>query len=148
SRLILEEIRRVADQGFFEILLLGQTVNSYKDPERRGYRFADLLSDCSAIPGLRRIRFTSPHPRHFTQDVIQVIASSENICNQAHLPLQSGSSRILRAMRRQHDRVWYLDVIDRFRDGGRPIAFSADLIVGVPGETETVFDQTRSVLRE
>src|SRR5690606_26106350 len=104
SRLILEEIRRVADQGFFEILLLGQTVNSYKDPERRGYRFADLLSDCSAIPGLRRIRFTSPHPRHFTQDVIQVIASAENICNQVHLPLQSGSSRILRAMRRQHDR--------------------------------------------
>lgn len=147
SRLILDEIRRAADQGYFEILLLGQTVNSYKDPERRHYRFADLLSDCSRIPGLQRIRFTSPHPRHFTADVIDVIASTENICNQIHLPLQSGSSRILRAMRRQHDREWYLNLIDQFRNCGRRIAFSTDLIVGFPGETEVDFEQTLSMLR-
>lgn len=148
SRFILDEIRKAVDQGYFEILLLGQTVNSYKDPERRHYRFADLLSDCARLAGLKRIRFTSPHPRHFTPDVIDVIASSEKICNQVHLPLQSGSSRVLRAMRRQHDREWYLSLVDQFRRCGRQIAFSTDLIVGFPGETEADFEQTLSMLRE
>lgn len=144
---ILSEVQRAVQQGYVEVLLLGQTVNSYKDPSNGSYKFAQLLSDVSQIKGLRRIRFTSPHPRHFNDDVIGVIANCENICNQVHLPLQSGSDRILRRMRRQHDRQWYLDLVDRFRSGGRPISLSTDLIVGFPGETEEDFERTLEVVR-
>ncbi|GAB4244237.1 MAG: tRNA (N6-isopentenyl adenosine(37)-C2)-methylthiotransferase MiaB [Acidobacteriota bacterium] len=147
ARAVLEEVRSLADRGYVEILLLGQTVNAYRDPERRGYRFAELLADVAWIPGVRRIRFTSPHPRHFTDDVISVIASHENICPQVHLPLQSGSTPILRRMRRQHDRDDYLALIDKFRACGRDIALSTDVIVGFPGETERDFLATLDVVR-
>ncbi len=147
SASILDEIRRAVAEGFIEILLLGQTVNSYRDPSNVRYRFADLLSDVSEIEGLRRLRFTSPHPKHFTDDVIGVIAERENICPQVHLPLQSGSSPILRRMRRQHDAGWYRGLVDRFRNCGREIALSTDVIVGFPGETEEDFEETLSVVK-
>lgn len=145
---ILEEVRRAADQGYPEILLLGQTVNSYKDPSNPRFKFADLLDAVARIPGPRRIRFTSPHPRHFDDDVIAVIAQHPQICDQVHLPLQSGSSRILRRMRRQHDQEWYLELIQRFGRSGRSIRFSTDIIVGFPGETEEDFEQTLQVVRQ
>jgi tRNA-2-methylthio-N6-dimethylallyladenosine synthase len=144
---ILEEIRRLADEGYVEVLLLGQTVNAYRDPQRRGYRFAELLADAAQVPGLRRIRFTSPHPRYFTPSLIQVIAGYENICGQVHLPLQSGSSAILRRMHRQYDREFYLGLIDRFRACRREIALSTDVIVGFPGESEQDFEATLEVVR-
>jgi tRNA-2-methylthio-N6-dimethylallyladenosine synthase len=146
SSLILDEARRAVAAGSVEVLLLGQTVNSYRDPTRPGYRFADLLADVSAVPGLRRVRFTSPHPRHFGDDVIAVIAGNATICNQVHLPLQSGSSRILRRMRRQHDRDWYMTLVEKFRHCGRDIALSTDMIVGFPGETEEDFEETLDVV--
>ncbi len=146
SRLIVDEVRRCADSGYVEIQLLGQTVNSYKDPERKGYRFAELLGEVATVNGLRRIRFTSPHPRHFTPDVISVIAENQNVCDQIHVPLQSGSSRILRRMRRQHDRAWYEDLVTRFRSCGRELALSTDMIVGFPGETDQDFEETLTLV--
>jgi len=146
SREILREIRASVEAGYVEVLLLGQTVNSYKDPEDSKYRFAGLLEEVAAVSGLRRIRFTSPHPRNFPSEVIQIIAGHENICNQVHLPVQSGSSRILKRMRRQHDREWYLELVERFRTCGRSIALSTDVIVGFPGETENDFEDTMTLV--
>ncbi|UCF36809.1 MAG: tRNA (N6-isopentenyl adenosine(37)-C2)-methylthiotransferase MiaB [Acidobacteriota bacterium] len=147
ARRILDEVARAADRGYVELQLLGQTVNSYKDPEQRGYKFAELLADVAQIQGIQRIRFTSPHPRHFDDDVIAVIAENRNICNQVHLPLQSGADPILKRMRRQHDREWYLELLDKFRGASRSIALSTDMIVGFPGETEADFEDTLSLVR-
>jgi len=146
AKQILKEIRQAVKSGFLEVLLLGQTVNSYKDPQHPGYKFAALLEEVASEPGLRRIRFTSPHPRNFSPEVLQVIAEHRNICNQVHLPVQSGSSNILKQMRRQHDRSWYLDLVNQFRSCGRPIALSTDIIVGFPGESERDFEDTLSLV--
>ncbi len=146
ARLILEEARRVIDQGYVEILLLGQTVNNYRDPEKRGYKFADLLSEIEALPGLRRLRFTSPHPRAFDQDAIAVIGRSNVVCSQIHLPVQSGSTALLKRMRRQYSREWFLELVSRFEDCGRQLSFSTDVIVGFPGETEEDFEATLSLV--
>jgi tRNA-2-methylthio-N6-dimethylallyladenosine synthase len=143
---VIEEVRRAAKDGYVEIQLLGQTVNSYKDPGRKSYRFAELLADVAQVQGARRIRFTSPHPRHFTDDVLAVIAQNENICNQIHLPAQSGSDSVLRRMRRQHDRDWYLTLVDKLAATGREIALSTDMIVGFPGETESDFEDTLTLV--
>ena len=143
---ILKEVQQAADKGYVEILLLGQTVNNYKDPTNSRYRFASLLADTASVPGLRRVRFTSPHPRNFTSDVIQVIAANETICNQVHLPIQSGSSKILKRMRRQHDRGWYMDLVEQIRNCGRDIALSTDVIVGFPGESDSDFEETLSLV--
>lgn len=143
---VIEEVRRAAKDGYVEIQLLGQTVNSYKDPGRKSYRFAELLADVAQVQGTRRIRFTSPHPRHFTDDVLAVIAQHENICNQIHLPIQSGSDSVLRRMRRQHDRDWYLTLVDKLAATGREIALSTDMIVGFPGETESDFEDTLTLV--
>ncbi len=148
SRLILAEARRALDEGYIEILLLGQTVNSYRDPERRGYRFADLLAELSELPGLRRLRFTSPHPRHFTDDVIRLLGECPVLCDQVHVPVQSGSTPVLRRMRRQHTREWYLELVDKLRKCGRYLALSTDIIVGFPGETEADFEQTLDLVRQ
>lgn len=145
---ILREIKEAAARGYVEVILLGQTVNSYKSPDNSQYGFARLLEDVSAVPGITRIRFTSPHPRNFTPDVIRVIAEKGNICNQVHLPVQSGSSRILKRMRRQHDREWYLQLIEQFRSCGRRIALSTDVIVGFPGESERDFEETLSLVEK
>jgi tRNA-2-methylthio-N6-dimethylallyladenosine synthase len=145
---ILNEVRRAAGQGYVEVVLLGQTVNSYKDPGNPHYRFVNLLADTAAIPGVRRVRFASPHPRHFSDDLIELIASNETICNQVHLPVQSGSTPILRRMRRQHDADWYRELVEKFRCGSRQVGLSTDVIVGFPGETEMDFRETLSLLEE
>jgi tRNA-2-methylthio-N6-dimethylallyladenosine synthase len=147
SEAVIEEVRRAAEGGYVEIQLLGQTVNSYKDPSRKAYKFAELLADVAQVQGIRRIRFTSPHPRHFTDDVLAVIAQNETVCNQVHLPVQSGSDSILRRMRRQHDRDWYLALVDKLVATGREIALSTDIIVGFPGETEADFEETLTLVQ-
>ncbi|MCZ6484119.1 MAG: tRNA (N6-isopentenyl adenosine(37)-C2)-methylthiotransferase MiaB [Acidobacteria bacterium] len=148
AQAVLQEARRAVDQGYVEILLLGQTVNSYKDPNDRHFRFADLLSQVASIPRLQRVRFTSPHPREFDDHTISVIGEMETICNQVHLPLQSGSTPILKRMRRQYTRERYLEIVDKFRNCGRPIALSTDIIVGFPGESDADFQQTLSLVEE
>ncbi len=148
AQAVLQEARRAVDQGYVEILLLGQTVNSYRDPNHRHFRFADLLSQVASIPGIQRVRFTSPHPREFDDDTISVIGELETISNQVHLPLQSGSTPILKRMRRQYTREGYLKVVDKFRNCGRPIAFSTDIIVGFPGESDADFQQTLSLVEK
>jgi tRNA-2-methylthio-N6-dimethylallyladenosine synthase len=140
---IIEEIRELADKGCLEILLLGQTVNSWVDA---AIGFPELLRRAAAIPGLRRIRFTSPHPNGFTDDLIEAVASHEVICNQIHLPVQSGSTRVLCAMNRGYTREDYLEIVRKIRSAPRPIAISTDIIVGYPGETESDFLDTMSLV--
>jgi len=142
ARIILDECSRAADQGFTEVLLLGQTVNSYRDPEHARIRFSDLLERVASTAGIRRVRFTSPHPRAFSDRTIEVVGGLQTVCNQVHLPLQSGSTRVLRRMRRQYTREWYLELVEKFRSCGRPISLSTDVIVGFPGETGEDFDET------
>ncbi len=145
---VIDEARRAVDQGFVEVLLLGQTVNSYKDPHNRHFKFADLLTEIASIAGVQRVRFTSPHPREFDDDCISVIAEMETICNQVHLPVQSGSNPILKRMRRQYTRESYLELVGKFRNCGRSIALSTDIIVGFIGESEADFQQTLSLVEE
>ena len=145
---ILQEVRKAADQGFVEILLLGQTVNSYRDPTQHQIRFAELLAQVGSISGIRRVRFTSPHPRGFSDDVIAIIGQLETICNQVHLPLQSGSTPVLKRMRRQYTRERYLELVEKFRSCGRPVSLSTDIIVGFPGETESDFEKTLGLVEE
>lgn len=148
AALILQEARRLAEAGYVEILLLGQTVNSYRDPGNRKLRFAHLLAEVAAIPGIRRLRFTSPHPREFDDETLQVIAENERICDQVHLPVQSGSTAVLRRMRRQYTRDWYLELVGKFRHCGRPLSLSTDVIVGFPGETERDFEETLRLVEQ
>jgi tRNA-2-methylthio-N6-dimethylallyladenosine synthase len=143
---ILEEARRAAETGFTELLLLGQTVNSYRDPERPRTRFADLLNAVATVPGIKRVRFTSPHPRSFDERSVRTIAQIPTICDQVHLPLQSGSNRVLKRMRRQHTREWYLELVEKFQSFGRSIRFSTDVIVGFPGETQQDFEETLEIV--
>ncbi len=145
---IISEVRQLVDKGYVEIMLLGQTVNSYRDPERRRFTFAALLRELSAIEGLKRIRFTSPHPNDFTDELLHVMVSVPQVCNQIHLPVQSGSTKVLRAMRRGYTRERYLETVRKIRLAPRPIALSTDIIVGFPGETEADFQDTLSLLDE
>ncbi len=143
---ILEEARRAVADGYVELLLLGQTVNSYRDPTRKGFKFADLLARLAGLEGLRRLRFTSPHPREFDDDCIEVIASHPVICEQVHLPVQSGSTPVLKRMRRQYTREGFLQLVEKFESCGRSVRFSTDMIVGFPGESEADFEQTLSLV--
>ena len=143
---ILDEVRELAEKGCLEILLLGQTVNSYVDPTDVSVGFAELLRRMAGIDGLRRIRFTSPHPNYFTEDLLEVMNSYPVICNQIHLPVQSGSTAILRAMRRGYTRESYLEIVRMIHESPRSIAISTDLIVGYPGETEADFQDTLTLL--
>lgn len=146
SEAIIREAEELVEKGYVEIVLLGQTVNSYR--ERTGHRmsFPQLLERLSRIEGLKRIRFTSPHPADFTDELLEVMISRPQICNQIHMPVQSGSTRILRAMRRGYTRERYLEIIDRIRQAPREVAISTDIIVGFPGETEADFEDTLSLL--
>ena len=135
----------LAARGYVELLLLGQTVNSYAD-RAAGVGFAGLLGRLAGIAGIRRIRFTSPHPGNFTDDLLEVLVSCPQVCNHIHLPVQSGSSRVLRLMRRGYTREDYLDIVRKIRAAPREIALSTDLIVGFPGETESDFEDTLSLL--
>jgi tRNA-2-methylthio-N6-dimethylallyladenosine synthase len=143
---ILAEVRAAADSGHPEIQLLGQIVNHYQAPDDPGCDFAALLEAVHETPGVRRIRFASPHPRHVTPRMIQAMHDLPKICRHLHLPVQSGSTRVLAAMRRRHTRDDYLRLVDRLRETLPDIALSTDMIVGFPGETEADFAETLSLV--
>jgi tRNA-2-methylthio-N6-dimethylallyladenosine synthase len=145
---ILRELRELADLGYSEVQLLGQTVNSYADPSPRRMRFSELLLAAAEIPGMRRVRFTTSHPRDFGADIVAAIDSEPKLCNHVHLPVQSGSTRVLREMVRTYTRQEYLEKIAVIRAAKRPIAVTTDIIVGFPGETEQDFADTLSLLEE
>jgi tRNA-2-methylthio-N6-dimethylallyladenosine synthase len=146
SASVLEEVRRLADAGYSEIQLLGQTVNSYLDPSARRMSFAELLVAVAAVQGIRRVRFTTSHPRDFGRDIVQAIDAVPELCDHVHLPVQSGSTRILREMLRTYTREEYLDKIAMIREARRPISVTSDIIVGFPGETEEDVQETLSLL--
>jgi len=148
SARVLAELRSLANLGYTEVQFLGQTVNSYADPSPRKMRFSELLTEAAQVRGIRRVRFTTSHPRDFTPDIIEAIDAHPALCNHVHLPVQSGSSRVLRAMQRTYSRAEYLEKIAMIRGAKRKIAVTTDIIVGFPGETEEEFEQTLSLLDE
>ena len=143
---VLREVRQLAELGYSEVQLLGQTVNSYKDPTARRMKFSELLLAVASEPGIRRVRFTTSHPSDFTQDIVGAIDAEPKLCNHVHLPVQSGSSRVLRAMARTYDREEYLEKIAMIRGAQRAISITTDIIVGFPGETEDDLGETLSLL--
>ena len=143
---ILKEIEELAKEGYKEITLLGQNVNSYNGGN--GYKFANLLIDVDKIEGIEIIRFVSPHPKDFTDDVIDAIADSKKISRLLHVPLQSGSTDILKVMNRKYTKEQYLNLIDRIKTKIPDVVFSTDIIVGFPGETEENFEDTLDVVRK
>jgi tRNA-2-methylthio-N6-dimethylallyladenosine synthase len=145
---VLREARQLAELGYSEIQLLGQTVNSYKDPTARKLRFSQLLLEVANVPGMRRVRFTTSHPSDFTRDIVEAIESQPKLCDHVHLPVQSGSTRILRSMERTYTRAEYLEKIAMIREAKRPISITTDIIVGFPGETQEDFEETLSLLEE
>jgi tRNA-2-methylthio-N6-dimethylallyladenosine synthase len=144
---VLSEARQMADLGYSEVQLLGQNVNSYKDPAGKK-SFAELLAAVGEIPGIRRVRFTTSHPRDFGRDIVQAIDSLSTLCNHVHLPVQSGSTRVLDAMQRLYTRDQYMERITWMKAAQREISITSDIIVGFPGETEDDFQQTLSLLDE
>src|SRR6202140_2518437 len=145
---VLREVRELVDLGYSEVQLLGQTVNSYADPSARKMRFSDLLLAVADVQGIRRVRFTTSHPSDFTPDIVEAIERQPKICDHVHLPVQSGSTKVLRAMQRTYSREEYLEKIAMMRGANRPIAITTDIIVGFPGETESDFEETISLLQE
>jgi tRNA-2-methylthio-N6-dimethylallyladenosine synthase len=143
---VLAEVRRLAEAGYSEIQLLGQTVNSYRDPSPRGLSFADLLRAVAAVPGIRRVRFATSHPNDFHREIVAAIDEVPALCEHVHLPVQSGSDQILRAMKRTYTRDQYLEKISWMRAARRPISITSDIIVGFPGETDADFAATLSLL--
>jgi len=146
---ILAEVRALVTEGVLEVTLLGQNVNSYGVEFGDRYAFGKLLRACGglAAEGLERVRFTSPHPKDFTDDVIEAMAQTPNVCHQLHMPLQSGSDPVLRAMRRSYRSEKYLGIIDKVRAAMPDAAITTDIIVGFPGETEADFQSTLDVVR-
>ena len=143
---IMEEARRLAEEGFTEIQLLGQNVNSYQDPSPAGWDFATLLRRVAAIPGLRRVRFTTSHPRDFVKNIVDAIEENPVLCNHVHLPVQSGSTRVLERMQRLYTRDEYMRRIEWLKKAARGISITTDIIVGFAGETQQDFEQTLSLL--
>src|SRR6266851_3209071 len=148
SNSILSEVRQVAELGYSEVQLLGQTVNSYADPTARKLRFSELLQAVADVRGIRRVRFTTSHPSDFMPDIVEAIESQSRLCDHVHLSVQSGSTKVLRAMQRTYSRDEYLEKIEMMRQAKRPIAITTDIIVGFPGETEADFEETLSLLDE
>src|SRR6266498_312302 len=144
---VLAEIRALVESGVIEITLLGQNVNSYGRSFGDRFAFGKLLRACGEIDGLERVRFTSPHPRDFTDDVIDAMAETPKVCHSLHMPLQSGSDAVLKAMRRSYRSEKYLGIIDKVRAAMPDAAITTDIIVGFPGETEEDFEQTLHVVR-
>jgi tRNA-2-methylthio-N6-dimethylallyladenosine synthase len=147
SESVLSEARQMADLGYSDIQLLGQNVNAYADPLGKK-SFAELLSAIGEIRGVRRVRFTTSHPRHFTRDIVQAIETVPTLCDHIHLPVQSGSSRVLQAMNREYTREMYLEKIAWIKTAKREIALTTDVIVGFPGETAAEFEETITLLHE
>ena len=145
---ILDEIRACVDSGAREVTLLGQNVNSFGYAMGDRYAFSKLLRACGDIKGLDRVRFTSPHPAAFTDDVIEAMASTPNVMHQLHMPLQSGSDAVLRSMRRSYRSSRFLDILRKVRDAMPDARITTDVIVGFPGETEEDFQATMDVVRE
>jgi tRNA-2-methylthio-N6-dimethylallyladenosine synthase len=143
---VLAEVRRLADAGYTEIQLLGQTVNSYRDPSPRRLNFVDLLLTVAAIERIRRVRFTTSHPNDFTREIVEAIDATPALCDHIHLPVQSGSTRILGEMRRTYTREQYLEKIEWIHSARRPFSLTTDVIVGFPGETEEDFEETLTLL--
>jgi tRNA-2-methylthio-N6-dimethylallyladenosine synthase len=144
---VLAEAGQMADLGYTEIQLLGQNVNSYKDPAGK-QTFAELLAAVGQVPGIRRVRFTTSHPRDFGRDIIDAIDAVPTLCDHVHLPVQSGSDRVLNAMQRLYTRDQYLERISWMKSARRDISITSDIIVGFPGETEQDFADTLSLLDE
>jgi tRNA-2-methylthio-N6-dimethylallyladenosine synthase len=145
---VLAEVRALVDDGVLEVTLLGQNVNSYGRSFGDRGAFGKLLRACGSIEGLERVRFTSPHPRDFTDDVIVAMADTPNVCHSLHMPLQSGSDAVLRAMRRSYRQERYLGILARVRAAMPDAAITTDVIVGFPGETEADFESTLDVVRQ
>jgi tRNA-2-methylthio-N6-dimethylallyladenosine synthase len=142
---VLEEAKRVADAGYSEIQLLGQNVNSYRDPSGKK-SFAELLAAVGEVPGIRRVRFTTSHPRDFSRDIVEAIEAVPTLCDHVHLPVQSGSSRVLKAMLREYTREEYQERIAWMKAARRKISLTTDVIVGFPGETAAEFEETITLL--
>ncbi len=147
ARDIVSDVESAVASGRHEIQLLGQIVNHYRAPDDGACDFAELLRRVSAVPGVLRVRFASPHPRHVSQRMIDAVAELPQVCKHLHLPVQSGSDRVLVAMRRRHTRADYLALVDRLRAAVAGIALSTDLIVGFPGETADDFEETLDLIR-
>lgn len=145
---ILREIERLAADGVVEIMLLGQNVNSYGKTLEEPMTFAQLLSEVEKVEGIERIRFMTSHPKDLSDELIEVMANSNKICNHLHLPLQSGSSRILKKMNRRYDKEQYLALAAKIRKAMPGLALTTDIIVGFPGETEEDFEETMDVVRQ
>ena len=145
---VMRETRTLAESGYTEIQLLGQNVNSYRDPSPAGWDFAQLLAHTGKADGIRRVRFTTSHPRDFVKEIIDAIDEDPALCNHVHLPVQSGSSRVLGRMQRLYSRDEYMRRIDWMKAAKRDIAITTDIIVGFPGETDEDFDQTLRLLDE
>src|ERR1700686_2989259 len=149
SESVLAEARQMADLGYTEIQLLGQNVNSYKDPTSdltKKKSFAELLAAVGEVPGIRRVRFTTSHPRDFGRDIVDAIDAVPTLCDHVHLPVQSGSTRVLDAMQRLYTREQYLERIAWMKSAKREISITSDMIVGFPGETEKEFEETLSLM--
>lgn len=145
---IIREIEKLVADGVAEVMLLGQNVNSYGKNLENPITFAQLLAEIEKIDGLERIRFMTPHPKDLSDELIQVMKNSKKICNHVHLPLQSGSSRILKLMNRRYTKEHYLELVDRIRKEIPDVAITTDIIVGFPGETEEDFLETMDVVRK
>ena len=142
---VVREAGEVVAEGMSEVVLLGQTVNSYTDGT---HDFADLLRAVGGVPGIRRLRFTSPHPNDFSDKVIEAIADTAAVCEHVHLPMQSGSTRVLKRMLRRYSREGYMECVQRLRTAIPGLSLTTDIIVGFPGETEEDFEETLSAVRE
>ena len=144
---ILAEVKRLVADGVVEVMLLGQNVNSYGKNLEHPMTFAQLLREVAKVEGLKRIRFMTSHPKDLSDELIQVMAEEPKICRHLHLPLQSGSSRILKLMNRRYTKEQYLELVDRIRKAVPDISLTTDIIVGFPGETEEDFQETLDVVR-
>ena len=145
--MILEEVKGLAKEGYKEITLLGQNVNSYVGNDKIR-NFADLLNEVCKVDGIERIKFISPHPKDFTDDVIDAIANNEKICRIIHLPLQSGNTKVLKEMNRKYTKEQYLVLAEKMKERIPGVVFSTDIIVGFPGETDEEFEDTLDVVRK
>ena len=145
---IIREIERLAGDGVKEIMLLGQNVNSYGKTLDNPVSFAQLLKEIEKIDGIERIRYMTPHPKDFSEELLDVMSQSSKICNHIHFPLQSGSTRLLKAMNRQYTKEQYLNWVEKIREKLPDVSLTTDIIVGFPGETEEDFEDTLDVVRK